>query len=203
MLGEKWDPSAPKGHNHKFPIWQHHPWTSAWDDDNHLFNSNKQSSVSLQQQAVFQKAAFCSDLIQVVSTAAEQCISKTTCKQEDSKASFFCESHQNKRGGGKQSGTVAPELASFSLLGISNTCRTRCTAKSEEGWGWQKALVAGLTHSLVYRSQQSVWWLSKVWILWCDSAESFVWPLFLFVLIRRTVCCLFVFTLPSLTVSCF
>lgn len=100
MLGEKWDPSAPKGHNHKFPIWQHHPWTSAWDDDNHLFNSNKQSSVSLQQQAVFQKAAFCSDLIQVVSTAAGQCISKTACKQEDSKASFLIpESHQNKRGG--------------------------------------------------------------------------------------------------------
>lgn len=88
MLGEKWDQSAPKGHNHKFPIWPHHPWTSAWDDDNHLFNSNKQSSVSLQQQAVFQKAAFCSDLIQVVSTAAGQCISKTTCKQTAKRAFF-------------------------------------------------------------------------------------------------------------------
>lgn len=36
-----------------------------------------------------------------------------------------------------------------------------------------------------------------------DSVESFVWTLFfLFVGIRRTVCCLFVFTALSLTISC-
>lgn len=91
MLGEKWDQSEPKGHN-KFPIWQHYPWTRAWDNDNHLFNSNKQSSVFLRLQAVFQQTAFCSDLIQVVSTAAGLRLSKkttTTCKQDDSKAGFL------------------------------------------------------------------------------------------------------------------
>lgn len=149
-VGEKWDQSAPKGHNNKFPIWQHYPWTRAWDDDNQLFNSNKQSSVFLQQQAVFQQAAFCSDLIQVVSTAAGLCLSKknkkktTTCKQDDSKAGFLVNPRilSKQTMTKKQSGTVALELASFSLLGILNTQNEMYSEKCG-GMGWQKALVAG------------------------------------------------------------
>ena len=67
---EKWDPSAPKGHNNKFPSGSitHGPEPGTTTII-YLTKKKERKNISLfLQQAVFHQAAFCSDLIQVVST---------------------------------------------------------------------------------------------------------------------------------------
>lgn len=91
---EKWDPSAPKGHNNKFPSGSSTHGPEPGTTTIIYLTQRKKKNISLLlQQAVFHQAAFCSDLIQVVSTFISKAM--FTLKKKNIKLAVKQQTHRS------------------------------------------------------------------------------------------------------------
>lgn len=144
---EKWDPSAPNGHNNKFPSGSitHGPEPGTKTIIYLTPKNVSQLNISFLQQAVFHQATFCSDLIQVVSTAAGAMFTSNSLKDRQQTSSLAgSKTHNRRLVKSKQpktaikSDTVALELASCSLLGGSGGANT-----FRRGAAWEKSRDGG------------------------------------------------------------